>query len=84
MSAPVAPEKWHGSTDGYSNHKCRCQPCRDAWADYIRDLRRVRRQRFERGQVTVTHGKRSTYQNWGCRCGECSAAAGIKTRRRAT
>jgi hypothetical protein len=24
----------HGTTDGYCNHKCRCQECRQAWAAY--------------------------------------------------
>lgn len=30
----------HGTTNGYVNHKCRCDLCRRAWADYMRDLRR--------------------------------------------
>ena len=29
----------HGTTTGYNHHKCRCQPCRDARAQYQRDRR---------------------------------------------
>lgn len=31
---PIQPHgDWqHGTTNGYGNHHCRCQPCRDAWA----------------------------------------------------
>jgi hypothetical protein len=28
--APDDPR--HGTTNGYGNLRCRCQPCRDAWA----------------------------------------------------
>ncbi len=24
----------HGTSGGYTNHKCRCRRCRDAWAEY--------------------------------------------------
>lgn len=24
-------EKWHGTSGGYTNHKCRCNDCREAW-----------------------------------------------------
>lgn len=29
----------HGTANGYSNQKCRCQECRAAWAAYIRARR---------------------------------------------
>lgn len=32
---PDAP--WHGTPNGYNNYKCRCQRCRNAWADYYRE-----------------------------------------------
>jgi hypothetical protein len=32
----------HGSPSTYTNHRCRCDPCRSAQADYQRDLRRRR------------------------------------------
>lgn len=40
---------WHGTTAGYTNHKCRCEACRAAWRNY----RRSYRARFpERNPVT--------------------------------
>lgn len=27
----------HGTHDGYQNHKCRCDSCRQAFAQYIRE-----------------------------------------------
>jgi len=32
----------HGKPSTYTNHKCRCAPCRGAWADYCRELRERR------------------------------------------
>lgn len=29
----------HGTLGGYTNYRCRCQPCRDAYAAYSRDWR---------------------------------------------
>ncbi len=35
--------KWrHGTTNGYSAHRCRCPPCREAWSVYLADYRRRR------------------------------------------
>lgn len=33
----------HGSPSTYNNHKCRCDDCTVAWADYIRERGYVRR-----------------------------------------
>ena len=33
----------HGTTNAYDNYACRCQPCRDAKAAYIRSYRRTSR-----------------------------------------
>jgi len=30
-TAHAKNEKWHGTATGYSRHKCRCDPCTDAW-----------------------------------------------------
>lgn len=30
----------HGTRNGYTNHRCRCNPCREANRDYMRDMRR--------------------------------------------
>lgn len=29
-------EAWHGTPGGYTNHRCRCDECRAAWAEYQR------------------------------------------------
>jgi hypothetical protein len=26
----------HGTVNGYRNYRCRCEPCRQAWAGYFR------------------------------------------------
>lgn len=39
----VGTATWHGTTSGYVNHKCRCQPCRDAQAARVRKQRANRR-----------------------------------------
>jgi recombination endonuclease VII len=39
MSIDPAAE-WHGSTNGYVNHCCRCEPCRTAYRDYINEWRK--------------------------------------------
>ena len=33
----------HGTAGGYNNHKCRCDACRAAGAEYQRDYRAARR-----------------------------------------
>lgn len=61
----------HGTTNGYSNLRCRCQPCRDAHTAYC--LKR----RDERSQLDIPewmHGNYSTYANWMCRCDLCRLA----------
>ena len=61
----------HGTAGGYTNHKCRCEPCTEAnkkahikWRDRVKfkDL------------STLKHGTCSTYSNYGCRCAECTKA----------
>ena len=29
----------HGTVNGYNNLRCRCDKCRQAWAEYIRERR---------------------------------------------
>lgn len=41
-AALVGAAAWHGTVSGYVNHKCKCQPCKDAQAA------RIRRQRANR------------------------------------
>lgn len=63
----------HGPS-GYANG-CRCTECTDSWAPYQRAMSERRKERLERGEVQVPHGRYSTYTNWGCRCGACCDAA---------
>jgi hypothetical protein len=59
----------HGTTNGYTNLRCRCDPCRAAHAA------NVRRQRAQRAlQEPPQHGLDSTYLNWRCRCPDCRNA----------
>jgi hypothetical protein len=60
----------HGLTSSYTNHGCRCEQCRAAWAEYCRN----RRQERSLPTDDPRHGKDSTYQNYGCRCRQCSEA----------
>lgn len=55
----------------YSNHGCRCDECRVAWAEYQQNLRRVRR---EEGRLPEGGHGRNAYQNYGCRCEKCTRA----------
>lgn len=34
----------HGKASTYTNHKCRCDECRRAWAAYFRSRNKARRQ----------------------------------------
>lgn len=64
-------EKWHGTSGGYNNHKCRCEPCRLAWNKYCREYRERKRRAFVAG-VDDVHGTSSMYQK-GCGCPMCKA-----------
>lgn len=58
----------HGKYSTYQNHSCRCDECKAAWREYIRD---VRARRIARGiPESVVHNA-NTYNNWGCRCQVC-------------
>ena len=47
---PAAPEPWHGTVNGYTNRKCRCELCKRAWADYHASRRKAARQKTEIGK----------------------------------
>src|SRR5664279_2043764 len=59
----------HGTYNGYSNRKCRCDECRAAAAEFTRNLR-ARKVLVEPSEVP--HGKNG-YDNFGCRCEICKA-----------
>lgn len=76
--APVG----HGETcHHYTNNGCRCDPCRAAWAAYMRRRKQERKEALRRGEVAPPHGAASTYTNYGCRCDECRAAYTASRRR---
>jgi hypothetical protein len=78
--APDDPR--HGTTNGYCNLECRCQPCRDAWA--IECAGRRSRRAAALAPDDPRHGQPSTYNNHGCRCDKCRAANTADVRRHRT
>jgi hypothetical protein len=64
----------HGTIGCYTNHKCRCDECRSAWATW---QRRARQRRRTSGAAAV-HGTVSTYTNHACRCVACRRAARVR------
>jgi hypothetical protein len=61
----------HGTLNGYSNLKCRCQPCREAWASYCQ---RRKAARPPLPPDDPRHGLPTSYANWKCRCPKCTEA----------
>lgn len=39
-STPLGKERWHGTKNGYSYHKCRCTSCTEAHKQYQRQYRK--------------------------------------------
>jgi hypothetical protein len=70
----------HGTQNGYTNLRCRCQPCRDVHAETVR---RARARRASDIPADI-HGKASTYQNYACRCRPCTDASTAEKRRHRT
>lgn len=63
-------EKWHGTTGGYTNHKCRCDNCRQAWNASCVSRRAAARQYISKNPESIPeHGYRG--YRAGCRCVEC-------------
>jgi hypothetical protein len=52
----MSKEIVHGRPSTYNNHKCRCEECTTAWANYIREKGYVRKhqakKRLEKAQVS--------------------------------
>lgn len=49
----------HGRASTYNNYKCRCDECRKAWADYIREGGYVRRYQEKKRQERLTEKAKS-------------------------
>lgn len=47
----------HGKASSYNNHKCRCDECRAAWAEYMRprikDYRDKKRQKTQHVKINL-------------------------------
>lgn len=83
----TATDSRHGTYNGYQNHGCRCDPCREAAALYRldRDMTGYGREWRHRtgrnkpmevhlAEVAAKHGTESRYSR-GCRCSDCKQAA---------
>jgi hypothetical protein len=60
----------HGTANGYGNLKCRCTPCRGAWADTFASYKAT----WKLLPGDSRHGTYNGYTNYGCRCGACKEA----------
>ena len=60
----------HGTKNGYSNLRCRCDDCRAAWAAYCYKRQKER----AASNIPFIHGTENGYGNYGCRCPSCTAA----------
>lgn len=74
LSDPDDPR--HGTVNGYGNHGCRCEACRDAHR--VKHHEYIVRKRAE-GHVLGQHGSTLAYDT-GCRCDVCREAHNKKSR----
>lgn len=70
---PQGVEWQHGTHSGYHNHKCRCEPCRDASRKHQAVPRSIYLARVHAKAQEINHGTAHAY-NRGCRCDACRAA----------
>ena len=62
----------HGTPSRYASGGCRCDACRRANTERLRERRH---RRYTSGIPShVEHGQNGTYSNWGCRCRPCATA----------
>jgi hypothetical protein len=64
-------QPWHGTPGGYSNHKCKCIPCKGAWNEYNMARRELRVKAFAEGRVVIKHGTYMGYKEYKCPCEAC-------------
>lgn len=76
MAEPEDPDDGipHGTYNGYSNYRCRCQPCRDAGAEYARKRKATLRAKAAADPSVLPHGTVRGYIDWDCRCAKCRGA----------
>lgn len=85
MANPKAkPFSWqweHGKMGTYTNHGCRCDPCRLAYNHAAKMRKRRKKLEFDPSDPSVVHGKAISYER-GCRCEECRSSAATAHRQR--
>lgn len=59
----------HGTYSGYAHYGCRCENCKSAFREYVRQARRRRSEK-----EPPRHGTVSGYTNYLCRCELCANA----------
>jgi hypothetical protein len=64
----------HGTANGYSNYKCRCARCREAWRVYVQEVLKPNRFAKQFDPDDERHGSLNLYNNYGCRCTPCTRA----------
>lgn len=67
---------YHGTTSGYSYHKCRCNKCVTTWNEYHVKTRAARQERNVARSNELVHGLAKTYYK-GCRCSPCKSARAV-------
>lgn len=67
----------HGTTNGYSNYACRCEPCTDAWA---RACLERKHKRVPPPVGDPRHGSDNCYRAFNCRCQRCKDAHALTAR----
>lgn len=65
----------HGTVGGYTNWKCRCEPCSVAHSRKLKAGKADRKARLDADPTVVEHGRVATYSGWGCRCEPCRTAS---------
>lgn len=72
---PCPHDPPHGSYSTYSNHGCRCDPCREANRAYRkRNRARACVDLHDVCPHEIEHGKVTSYVHHGCRCELCTEA----------
>jgi hypothetical protein len=60
-------DSWHGTSNGYYNHKCRCDDCRRAGREYGAQYRARRREAIAKHQANYRARNRPKVNGWAAR-----------------
>ena len=77
----IGPERWRGTPNGYTNHRCRCAACTAANSEYGRKSQQARKASITPNDPR--HGTDTFYDSYGCRCEPCRKAHATRERERA-